>query len=100
MNTPQGSTPFDDDNHRDGNALAGLLADTFGTDLTTSTLVCATCGRTGRLAEQHLYDTGPGQILRCPGCTQIVARIAQTPTGTWLDLRGTTSLRIPTPTGP
>ena len=83
--------------HVDGNAAAGAFAEALGFDVTTTTLACDGCGRVGTFAETHVYRRAPGIVVRCPGCSHILARLVQTPTDVWLDLRGAQSWRIPCP---
>jgi hypothetical protein len=40
------------------------------------------------IGELRLYAVEMGAILRCPSCNEAVVRIARTPRGLWLDLRG------------
>jgi hypothetical protein len=80
--------------HKDGNALAGPLADVFAVELSASIATCAGCGRTDRVATLHLYDGGPGLVARCPGCDTVLLRYVETTHGRWLDLRGTAVLRF------
>ncbi|HVX47057.1 MAG TPA: DUF6510 family protein [Mycobacteriales bacterium] len=80
---------------RDGNALAGVLAEVFDVDVTVAVITCDGCGRSGPLAEGRVYDRGLGAVMRCPGCDGILARVVRTPSDLWLDLRGSTSVRIP-----
>jgi hypothetical protein len=81
--------------HVDGNAAAGAFADVLGFDVTTAMLTCAGCGVVAAFAESHVFHRGPGIVVRCPHCDDILARLAQTPTDVWLDLRGAQSWRIP-----
>ena len=83
--------------HVDGNAAAGAFADVLGFDVTTATLTCAGCGRVGAFAESHVYLRAPGIVVRCPRCGHVLARLAQTPTYVWLELRGAQSWRVPFP---
>lgn len=83
--------------HVDGNAAAGAFSEVLGFDVTTATLTCAGCGRIGAFAETHVYHRAPGFVVRCARCDHILARLVQTPTDVWLDLRGTQSWRIPFP---
>jgi ribosomal protein S27E len=83
--------------HVDGNAAAGPFAEVLGFDVTTATLTCAGCGRVAAFAESHVYPHAPGIVVRCPGCGHVLARLVQTPTDVWLDLRGAQSWRIPFP---
>jgi len=46
------------------------------------------------------YTRGPGIILRCPACAEVVLRIVETPGGTLVDLRGAAYLRLPGPVAP
>lgn len=79
----------------DGNAVAGAFADLLGFDVTTATLTCADCGHVAAFAESHVYHRAPGIVVRCPACDHVLARLVQTPTDAWLDLRGAQSWRIP-----
>lgn len=83
-----------DERRLDGNAAAGRLRDVFVFDASTARTTCAGCGMTAALASFHVYADAPGMIVRCPDCDAAVVRIAQTPSGTWLDMRGTAVLDI------
>jgi len=78
----------------DGNAVAGLLEEIFGVDLTASPCACAHCGREGALATLLTFTQAPGVVLRCPACENAVLRIVQTPDAFYLDARGTLFLRL------
>ncbi|MET0135641.1 MAG: DUF6510 family protein [Kibdelosporangium sp.] len=80
----------------DGNAVAGIFAEALGIDISVVVMTCAGCGRSGRFAEQHVYQSA-GAVARCPGCDGITARVVRTPTDVWLDLRGVRSVRVPLP---
>jgi hypothetical protein len=56
----------------DGNAIAGLLLDVFGTEMTTATGVCASCGAPSQFAELVVYIRAPGTIVRCRGCESVL----------------------------
>jgi hypothetical protein len=73
----------------DGNALAGLLHQLFGTELTSTPRGCQSCGSVRPIAEHRLY-LGAGMVLRCPVCSDVALQIARLPdrhvvkfTGTW-----------------
>ena len=83
--------------HVDGNAAAGDFAGVLGFDATTATLTCVGCDCVTAFAESHVYRRGPGIVVRCPGCDHVLARLVQTPTDVWLDLRGAQSWRIRLP---
>jgi ribosomal protein S27AE len=56
----------------DGNAIAGVLYEAFGGEMTTTTGVCAHCGAAGLMAELHVYTRAPGIVARCPSCGSVV----------------------------
>ena len=72
----------------DGNAAGGLLREVFAFDATAARTTCAGCARMVPMGELRLYAIELGAILRCPSCDEAVVRIARTPRGLWLDLRG------------
>lgn len=79
----------------DGNALAGPLAEIFTTDVSAAVGRCAACGLTGPVASLRVYGPAPGLVARCPGCDEVMLRLVRSPDAAWLDLCGTTCLRIP-----
>jgi hypothetical protein len=81
--------------HVDGNAVAGAFAEVFGFDVTTATLTCVGCGHTGAFAETHVYNRGPGIVVRCPNCQAVLARLVARPGDMWLDFTGALSWRVP-----
>jgi len=56
----------------DGNAIAGELFDHFGVEMTTARGACAHCGATAQIAELRVYSRGPGTVVRCPTCGDVV----------------------------
>ncbi len=72
----------------DGNAAGGLLREVFAFDATVARTTCVGCARMVPIGELRLYAIELGAILRCPSCEEVVVRIARTPRGLWLDLRG------------
>ncbi|MDN3353825.1 DUF6510 family protein [Actinomadura sp. DC4] len=81
--------------YEDGNVLAGPLSEVFAVDLTSATVRCVNCGLGGPVATLRVYTRAPGLVARCSGCEEVVLRLVRTPDETWLDLRGTVSLRVP-----
>jgi uncharacterized protein DUF6510 len=79
----------------DGNAVAGMLAEIFGTEMTPAAGSCDHCGTTGAVGSLLAFTHGPGIVLRCPACSEVMVRIARTPHGTFVDLRGTRRVRMP-----
>jgi hypothetical protein len=83
-----------DESLLDGNAVAGLLAETFGRDMSTTPSQCAHCHNVNITAELRAYTRAPGVVLRCPTCSGVVLRIVETPTATLVDASGIAWLRI------
>jgi hypothetical protein len=90
-------TSFQTAGFQDGNVMAGSFREIFTTDITTATGTCAGCGATGPVAGLRVYPHAPGMVARCPGCDEVVLRLVRGPDAAWLDLGGTTALRIPLP---
>jgi len=76
----------------DGNAIAGLLVDVFGTEMTTATGTCASCGTSAQLAELAIYVRAPGTIARCRNCESIVMVLVTIRDVTCVDVRGLAEL--------
>ena len=76
----------------DGNAIAGLLRDVFGAELTLAATVCAHCGARGILAECEVYLGGPGAVARCRSCRGLLAVFVEVRGARCVDLRGLASL--------
>jgi hypothetical protein len=55
----------------DGNAIAGLLFDVFGGEMTTATGVCGSCGASSVVAELIVYRRAPGTVVRCRSCESV-----------------------------
>ena len=72
----------------DGNAVAGVLGELFVAEMTTAVVRCAHCGAEGAVATVHVYAHGPGTVLRCPGCEEVLMRIARIRGELVADLRG------------
>jgi hypothetical protein len=87
--------------HLDGNDMAGALSEIFAVDVSAATAPCASCRRVNVVAELRVYGgpSAPGLVARCRGCDEVVLRLVCGPSAAWLDLRGTTALRIPLPPG-
>ena len=78
----------------DGNAVAGILAVAFGTEMTAVPGECAHCGTVNVVAAMRAYVRAPGTVLRCPACGEVVLRIVETPSATLVDVRGAAWLRF------
>ena len=78
----------------DANATAGLLYEIFGTEMTASPTECANCGNQGEIGTLLAFTQGPGIVLRCSACEQVVLRITQLPNEILLDARGAVYIRL------
>ena len=76
----------------DGNAIAGLLHEVFGAELTTATAVCGSCGAAAPAAELAVYLLAPGVVARCRQCTALLIVIVEVRGVTCVDLRGLAAL--------
>jgi len=81
----------------DGNAAAGVLQEIFGEEMTTALTTCDECATGSQMAMLRVFSGGPGLVLRCPACEAVMVRIAQTPHGTFVDVRGVRQMRLPLP---
>jgi hypothetical protein len=78
----------------DGNAVGGRLASIFAADVTASPGQCANCHTVSLVGTMRAYVRGPGVVLRCPACAEVVLRIVETPTATFVDFSGARWLRL------
>lgn len=78
----------------DANAAAGLLHEIFGAEMTASHTECANCGIEAEIGTLLAFTHGPGFVLRCSACGEVMIRIVQTPGAVHLDARGAVYLRI------
>jgi hypothetical protein len=78
----------------DGNAAAGILLEIFGVEMTAAPTECASCGNEGAVGTLVAFTEGPGIVLRCPACENVVLRIVETPEAILLDARGAVYLRL------
>jgi hypothetical protein len=76
----------------DGNAIAGLLTEVFGIEMTTATGTCASCGTSARVGELEVYVHAPGTVVRCRTCTAMLMVFATIREVTCVDLRGLAQL--------
>ena len=76
----------------DGNAIAGLLFEAFGAELTTATGECASCGARGPVAETEVYLRAPGTVVRCRSCRSVLMVLVTVRGTTCVDLRGLAEL--------
>jgi hypothetical protein len=62
----------------DGNAIAGLLHDLFGCEMTAEARGCQSCGETNMVGAHRVFR-GAGVVLRCPACDDEALRVATLP---------------------
>jgi uncharacterized protein DUF6510 len=78
----------------DGNAVAGLLQEIFGLEMTANPAECANCGQVNALGALLAFTQAPGAVLRCPACEEVMLRIVETPDAIYLDARGAAQIRL------
>jgi Family of unknown function (DUF6510) len=61
----------------DGNAVAGLLAEVFGAEMTVSHCACAGCGLVEQLGGERAYVHAPGVVIRCRGCEAVLMVVVE-----------------------
>ncbi|MDQ2934283.1 MAG: DUF6510 family protein [Chloroflexota bacterium] len=86
---------MDDPLMLDANAVAGDLHELFGVELTAVLHQCAYCGNRGAVGTLRAWTRGPGTVLRCSVCSDVVLRWSRTSGGTVLDLRGAALIELP-----
>ena len=80
-----------DEDHVDGNGVAGLLEEVLLVEATTAERRCQSCGTRSALGAHRAY-TGAATVLRCPACGDVAARVARRPGGHLVELRGVWTL--------
>jgi hypothetical protein len=78
----------------DGNAIAGLLAEMFGSEMTTVDRGCGSCGTHAAVGAHRLY-LGAGAVLRCPVCDDLALQVTTLPDRHVVQLRGSWRLEMP-----
>jgi hypothetical protein len=59
-----------DEQHIDGNGIAGLLGEIAGAEVTAVLRTCQSCGDRRAIGEHRAYRTA-GVVLRCPSCQDV-----------------------------
>jgi hypothetical protein len=78
----------------DGNAIGGLLAEVFGTEMTTAFGTCAHCGSRRQMAEFVVYLGGPGTVARCRDCLALLMVVTSRQAMNCVDLAGLSDLAV------
>jgi hypothetical protein len=86
--------PEIDERTLDANAVAGMLEDVFGADMTVADSKCAGCGREAEMGTLLAYTNAPGVVLRCPVCSTVMVRVVVTPRGTLVEAKGLAYVRL------
>jgi hypothetical protein len=69
------------DAHLDGNVMGGLLIEVFGQEMTDALGCCAHCGDTNQVGALIVYQSGPGDVVRCPSCATVLIVATRLPAG-------------------
>ncbi|NIK61367.1 DUF6510 family protein [Kribbella shirazensis] len=77
----------------DGNAAAGPLSELLAFDITTAVGRCGACRSSMMMAQCRVY-IGPGLVLRCAYCDEVLARLVVAGNSSWLDMTGLACLQI------
>jgi hypothetical protein len=80
----------------DGNAIAGLLHEAFGAELTTTRRGCQSCGAVNAVGAHRLYR-GAGWVLRCPVCADVALCVSELPDRRVVHLVGSWTIELPAP---
>jgi hypothetical protein len=78
----------------DGNAVAGMLQEIFGVEMTTAVGTCGGCGASEPLGAVHVFR-GAGVVLRCPHCGNALAKVVRADTRLWVAFPGIRALEMP-----
>ncbi|HEX3317140.1 MAG TPA: DUF6510 family protein [Solirubrobacteraceae bacterium] len=78
----------------DGNAAAGILLEVFAREMTTAMETCANCGATGAVGAVYVYMGGPGTVLRCPSCDNVLMCVVKAGEHLHLDLSGVRRIEL------
>ena len=79
----------------DGNALAGLLAEVFGEEMTSVMITCRTCGVPAAIGETVVYPRLPGAVARCRNCAAMLMAITRIRGVHCVDMLGMDAARLP-----
>jgi hypothetical protein len=77
----------------DGSGVGGLLAEVFGEEMTGSAGECAHCHTVSVVGTMRVYMRGPGVVIRCPACADVVVRIVRTPQRMYVDTSGAVGMQ-------
>ena len=72
----------------DGNAIAGMLFDHYGAEMTAATGACTHCGAVAQIAELRVYIRAPGAVARCRACGNVTIVLVNTRDSVRADMTG------------
>jgi hypothetical protein len=78
----------------DGNGIAGLLVEAFGTEMTTAQRACQSCRARNPVGAHRAYR-GAGMVLRCPACGDVGLQLVVLPDRHVVKLMGSWTLDVP-----
>jgi hypothetical protein len=78
----------------DGNAIAGVLREALGAEMTAVRRRCQSCGRVNAVGAHRLYR-GAGAVLRCPVCSDVALCLAALPDRHVLHMVGSWTFELP-----
>jgi hypothetical protein len=81
-----------DEQHIDGNGIAGLLEEITGAELTSVLRTCQSCGDRRAVGEHRAYRSA-GVVLRCPTCHDVAVVIGVQEQRLVVDWRGVYEIR-------
>jgi Family of unknown function (DUF6510) len=82
----------------DGNAIAGMLREIFGEEMTAVTVTCGSCGFTAPVANAVVYPRLPGTVVRCRNCSALLMVITRIRGVHCVDLQGIAAMEPPVDT--
>jgi uncharacterized protein DUF6510 len=82
----------------DGNAIAGMLHEIFGKEMTAMMATCGSCGFTAPVANAVVYPRLPGEVARCRNCSALLMVITRIRGVYCVDLQGIAALKSPVDT--
>lgn len=77
----------------DGNAIAGLLEEILGAEMTAAPRDCQSCGSRHPIGAHRLYR-GVGLVLRCPSCDAVAMILSTLPDRHVVEFAGTWRVEI------
>ena len=69
-----------------------MLTEVFSADVTAAVLTCDHCGADGPVAAAEAFMRGPGLVLRCPRCENVLLRVVRIRERMLLDTSGVRTL--------